>query len=55
MFRKASASVLAVDERQSLESLIRDEKTVGRALAQLKEKHEKLSEERIHCQIVEYV
>jgi len=35
----ASASVLAVNERQSLETLTRDERTAGRALAQLKEKH----------------
>jgi hypothetical protein len=35
----ASASVLAVDERQSLETLTRDERTAGCVLAQLKEKH----------------
>jgi len=35
-FRKASASVLAVDERQSLEILTRDEKTDSRSLTQLK-------------------
>lgn len=37
---KAQASVLAVEERQSLEALSRDEKTAARALAQLKDKHE---------------
>lgn len=38
--RKAQASILAVDERQSLETLSRDEKTSSRALTQLKEKKE---------------
>ncbi|KAH8082807.1 cohesin complex subunit psm1 [Cristinia sonorae] len=37
---KAQASILAVDERQSLETLSRDEKTTGRALTQLREKKE---------------
>lgn len=32
--------MLAVEERQSLEALSRDEKTAARALAQLKDKHE---------------
>lgn len=36
--RKAQASVLAVDERQSLETMTRDEKTSSRTLTQLKEK-----------------
>ena len=45
-FRKASASVLAVDERQSLETLTRDEKTSGRTLAQLKDKLEQLTQKR---------
>lgn len=39
-FRKASASVLAVDERQSLETLTRDVKIASRSLTQLKDKHE---------------
>ncbi|KAI0757514.1 condensin complex subunit SMC1 [Daedaleopsis nitida] len=43
---KASASVLAVDERQSLETLTRDEKTSGRALAQVKDKLEQLTQKR---------
>ncbi|PCH34989.1 cohesin complex subunit psm1 [Wolfiporia cocos MD-104 SS10] len=37
---KAAASVLAVEERQSLDTLSRDEKTSSRALAQLKDKLE---------------
>ncbi|KAH9836074.1 cohesin complex subunit psm1 [Rhodofomes roseus] len=37
---KAQAAVLAVEERQSLETLSRDERTSARALAQLKERHE---------------
>ena len=40
--RKASASVLAIDERQNLETLTRDEKTAGRGLSQLKEKFSEL-------------
>lgn len=43
---KASASILAVDERQSLETLSRDEKTAGRTLAQLKDKLEQLTQKR---------
>lgn len=34
---------MAVDERQSLETLARDEKTASRALTQLKEKYEGLT------------
>lgn len=41
--RKAQASVLAVDERQSLETLARDEKTSSRVLTQLKERYEGLT------------
>ncbi|KAI0962689.1 hypothetical protein AcV7_001479 [Taiwanofungus camphoratus] len=37
---KAEASVLAVEERQSLETLSRDDKTSSRALAQLKDTYE---------------
>ena len=44
--RKASASILAVDERQSLESLTREEKTANRALAQLREKHQDLDQKK---------
>jgi len=43
---KASASILAVDERQSLESLTREEKVASRALAQLKEKEHEFDERR---------
>ena len=38
--RKAQAAVLAVEERQSYETLKRDERTSARTLAQLKEKLE---------------
>ncbi|KAI0692899.1 cohesin complex subunit psm1 [Cytidiella melzeri] len=40
---KAQASVLAVAERQSLETLSRDEKTASRTLAQAKDKQEQLN------------
>jgi structural maintenance of chromosome 1 len=43
---KANASVLAVAERQSLETLLRDEKTSGRLLAGLKERSDDLEEKR---------
>ncbi|KAH7929959.1 RecF/RecN/SMC protein [Leucogyrophana mollusca] len=43
---KASANVLAVDERQSLETLTRDEKTAHRTLAQLKGKHEEMIQQK---------
>lgn len=36
----------AVDERQSLETLTREEKTNGRALAQVKDKLEQLTQKR---------
>ncbi|KAG0708416.1 hypothetical protein DFH29DRAFT_479888 [Suillus ampliporus] len=39
---KASASVLAVSERQALETLSRDEKTASRTLTQVRAKHEEL-------------
>ncbi|KAJ6610416.1 condensin complex subunit SMC1 [Mycena sp. CBHHK59/15] len=41
---KAAASVLAVDERQSLETLTREHKTTTRTLGQLKEKQKGLEE-----------
>ncbi|KAG2151543.1 RecF/RecN/SMC [Suillus clintonianus] len=46
---KASASVLAVSERQALETLSRDEKTASRTLTQVRAKHEELerSSERL--------
>ncbi|KAK0449845.1 condensin complex subunit SMC1 [Desarmillaria tabescens] len=43
---KASASSLAVDERQSLEMLTRDEKTSGRTLNLLREKQQSYTEKR---------
>ncbi|KAF7352348.1 Structural maintenance of chromosomes protein [Mycena venus] len=43
---KAAASVLAVDERQALETLTREHKTVARTLGQLKEKQTGLEENR---------
>lgn len=45
--RKAQASVLAVAERQSLETLSRDEKTAARALAQAKDKQEQLNAKKV--------
>lgn len=45
--RKAQASVLAVEERQSLETLSRDEKTAARALAQAKDKQEQLNAKKV--------
>lgn len=46
MCRKTNASVLAVDERQALETLTRDEKTAGRTLAQLKDRLEQNTHRR---------
>ncbi|KAJ7637228.1 hypothetical protein B0H17DRAFT_1107250, partial [Mycena rosella] len=43
---KAAASILAVDERQSLETLTREHKTTSRTLGQLKEKQTGLEENR---------
>ncbi|KAG6902949.1 hypothetical protein C0995_009341 [Termitomyces sp. Mi166 len=43
---KVSANVLAIDERQSLERLTRDEKATGRTVAQLAEREKALSEKR---------
>lgn len=45
-FRKATASTLAVDERQSLETLKREDKTAARALAQLSEKEQAALEKK---------
>lgn len=42
-YSKAQASVLAVAERQSLDTLSRDEKTAARAVAQLQDKIEQLT------------
>ena len=42
--RKAQASVLAVEERQTLERLSREEKTASRAFAQLKDRQEELEQ-----------
>ncbi|KIM37018.1 hypothetical protein M413DRAFT_448746 [Hebeloma cylindrosporum] len=43
---KASSSVLAVDERQSLETLTREVKTSGRALTQLTEREQGFQEKK---------
>ncbi|KAF5378785.1 hypothetical protein D9615_006938 [Tricholomella constricta] len=43
---KASANVLAIDERQTLERLTRDEKAASRTLTQLTERGKGLSEKR---------
>ncbi|KAF8650227.1 hypothetical protein AX16_005342 [Volvariella volvacea WC 439] len=43
---KAQASVLAVDERQSLEALTREEKTASRSLTQLKERQQGMEERK---------
>ncbi|THU82274.1 condensin complex subunit SMC1 [Dendrothele bispora CBS 962.96] len=43
---KVSANLLAIDERQSLEALTREEKTAGRALNVLLEKQRNLEEKR---------
>lgn len=48
--RKSQASVLAVDERQSLETLTRDEKTSSRALTQMKEKLEHFTNQKSKLQ-----
>jgi structural maintenance of chromosome 1 len=44
--RKAQGSVLAVEERQTLEKLTREEKTASRTFAQLKDKQEELERRR---------
>lgn len=44
IFRKAQASVLAVEERQTLEKLTREEKTASRTFAQLKHKQEEFEQ-----------
>ena len=44
--RKAQASVLAVEERQTLEKLSREEKTTSRTFAQLKDRQEELEQKR---------
>jgi structural maintenance of chromosome 1 len=41
---KAQTNILAVDERQQLETLTRDEKTTNRTLAQLTEKRQGFEE-----------
>lgn len=45
--RKAQASVLAVSERQSLETLGREEKTASRTLGQLKTQMEEMESKKI--------
>jgi structural maintenance of chromosome 1 len=46
IYRKASSSVLAIDERQSLDTLTRDEKIASRTLTQLTERQQGLEEKR---------
>jgi structural maintenance of chromosome 1 len=45
-FRKAQASVLAVEERQSLDRFTREEKTASRTFAQLRDRQEELEQKR---------
>jgi hypothetical protein len=44
--RKSAANILAVDERQSLDTLTRDEKTAARVLTQLAERQHGMEEKR---------
>jgi len=46
IFRKAQASILAVEERQTLEKLTREEKTASRTFAQLKHRQEEFEQKR---------
>jgi structural maintenance of chromosome 1 len=46
IFRKAQASVLAVEERQSLDRLTREEKTASRTFSQLRDRQEELEQRR---------
>lgn len=50
IYRKAQASVHAVEERQSLEILSRDEKTAARKFAQLNDKQEELERKKAKLQ-----
>lgn len=45
-FRKARASVLAVEERQSLDRLTREEKAASRTFAQLRDRQEELEQRK---------
>jgi structural maintenance of chromosome 1 len=44
--RKAQGSVLAVEERQALERLTREEKTASRTFAQLRDSQEEFEQKR---------
>ena len=44
--RKGLACILAIDEQQALETLTREEKTVSRLYAQMKEKQEDLEKKK---------
>lgn len=44
--RKAQASILAVEERQALEKLTRDEKTASRTFSQLRDRQEEFEQKR---------
>jgi structural maintenance of chromosome 1 len=46
VFRKAQTSVLAVEERQSLDRLTREEKTTSRTFAQFRDRQEELERKR---------
>jgi len=46
IFRKAQASILAVEERQTLEKLTREEKTSSRTFSQLKDRQEEFEQKR---------
>jgi structural maintenance of chromosome 1 len=46
ILRKAQASVLAVEERQSLDRLTREEKTASRTFAQLRDRQEEFEQKR---------
>lgn len=46
IFRKARTSVLAVEERQSLDRLTREEKTASRTFAQLRDRQEEHEQKR---------
>jgi structural maintenance of chromosome 1 len=43
---KAQASILAVEERQALEKLTRDEKTASRTFSQLRDRQEEFEQKR---------
>ena len=44
--RKAQASILAVEERQTLDKLTREEKTTSRTFSQLRDRQEEFEQKR---------